>query len=187
MFRCVTCRDLQIRRLISTVLLPLWYHAMCSSVTLVVYRSCILVLKILVQVSPHCGESPSVRNYSNASVLKTNKMHFSFLIYFHNLSSACFEQSNCSSLGGSYCTWSIYSNRSSTAGSYCTCSIYSNRSSSAGSYCTCSIYRNRSSSAGSYCTCGIYSNRSSSAGSYCTCSIYSNCLLMTNGYCIRNM
>jgi len=29
--------------------------------------------------------------------------HFSFLIYFNNLSSTCFEYSNCSSSAGSYC------------------------------------------------------------------------------------
>jgi len=34
-------------------------------------------------------------------------MHFSFLIYFHNLSSTCFEYSNYSSSAGSYCMCSL--------------------------------------------------------------------------------
>ena len=37
-------------------------------------------------------------------VIKNNQMHLSFLINFNNLSSTCFEWSNYSSLGGSYCT-----------------------------------------------------------------------------------
>jgi len=41
-------------------------------------------------------------------IIKTNKMHFSFLIYFNNLSSTCFEYSNYSSSGGSYCICSIW-------------------------------------------------------------------------------
>jgi len=40
-------------------------------------------------------------------LIKTNKTHFSFLIYSNNLSCTCFEQSNCSSWGCSYCMCSI--------------------------------------------------------------------------------
>ena len=39
-------------------------------------------------------------------VIKTNKMHF-FFLYFNNLSSTCFEESNYSSSEGGYCIRSI--------------------------------------------------------------------------------
>ena len=41
-------------------------------------------------------------------VITTNKMHYFFLIYFNNLSSTCFEQSNYWSSGGSYYIGSIW-------------------------------------------------------------------------------
>ena len=41
-------------------------------------------------------------NSISGCVIWTNKMHFSFLIYFDNLSSSWFEYSNYSSSGGSY-------------------------------------------------------------------------------------
>ena len=41
-------------------------------------------------------------------VIKTNKMHFSFLIYFNNLSCTCFEHLNNSSSGCSYSICSMW-------------------------------------------------------------------------------
>jgi len=41
-------------------------------------------------------------------LIKANKMHFSFLIYFNNLSSTCFELSNYSPSGDSYCICSLW-------------------------------------------------------------------------------
>jgi hypothetical protein len=41
-------------------------------------------------------------------VIRTNTMHFSFLIYFNNLFCICLEYSNYSSSGGSYCMCSVW-------------------------------------------------------------------------------
>jgi len=58
-------------------------------------------------VHNHTITTPLNEGYQSECLKKTNKMHFSFLIYSNNLSSTCFEQSNYSSSGGSYCTCSI--------------------------------------------------------------------------------
>jgi hypothetical protein len=47
-------------------------------------------------------------NVGKGVLIKTNKMHFSFLIYSNNLSSTFFEQNNYSSSGGSYCICIIW-------------------------------------------------------------------------------
>jgi hypothetical protein len=46
------------------------------------------------------------RRWGIVCLIKTNRMHFSFLIYSNNLSSTCFQYSNYLSSGGSYCVCS---------------------------------------------------------------------------------
>ena len=50
----------------------------------------------------NCGRNVKI------CAIRTNKMHFYFLIYFSDLSSTCFEYSNYSSSGDSYCICSIW-------------------------------------------------------------------------------
>ena len=56
-------------------------------------------------------------------IIKTNMMHFSFLIYFKNLNPTCFKYSNYSSSAGSYCIGSIFSN-CMLMSSYCIQNMY---------------------------------------------------------------